>query len=345
MEYDISVLGVLNYAQFEKFYQRFNLLPKQIKANFNGWRKLVLYTDDLVFMFPRDPRGVEWLEKEAIAYEVMNELDILQVPKLVERVSDKEISYYDFLVVTRIKGEAYSLYEDELKEEDNRKLLFNLAKVIPLWHNIDLEEMDISLLVKPEENNTNITIQSWEKAILNSEQVKDAILYIQGVIEYWGKRYNFQALDSLISNDTLSKWSLILEEIANMNHVLTHADIHEDQILLESKETMKITGIIDWETVGIMNPIWDFNLHEWGLKIWDWRHLFSNFRREMWRTYLGERKIELSSDEGLDLFYSLSEFLVILKYPEKDMHVITGENFENSIIYYLEKLVKITEKI
>ena len=345
MEYDSSVLGVLNYAQFEKFYERFNLLPNQIKANFDGWRKLVLYTEELVFMFPRDPRGVEWLEREAIAYEVMNDIDTLPVPKLVERVSDEEISYYDFLVVTRIKGEAYSKYEDELKEEDVKKLLFKLAKVIPLWHNIDLEEIDISLLIKPEENTTNITIQNWEKTILNPEQVKEAILYIQGVIEYWGQNYNFQALDTLISKDTLSKWSLILEEIANMNQVLTHADIHEDQILLESKETMKITGIIDWETVGIMNPIWDFNFHEWGLKIWNWRHLFSDFRREMWRTYLCERQIELSSYEGLDLFYSLSELLVILKFPEKDIQVLTGENFENSIIFYLEKLVKITEKI
>ena len=296
-------------------------------------------------MFPRDPRGVEWLEREALAYEVMNDLDILTVPKFVERVSDEEISYYDFLVVTRMKGEAYSKYEDELKEEDVKKLLFELAKSIPLWHNIDLEGIDISSLLKPEEDITNITIQNWEKAILNPKQVKEAILYIQGVIEYWGQRYNFQALDTLISNDALSKWLLILEEIANLNQVLTHADIHEDQILLESKETMKITGIIDWETVGIMNPIWDFNFHEWGLKIWDWKHLFSDFRREMWRIYLYERQIDLSSYEGLDLFYSLSEFLVIIKFPEKDIHVITGENFENSIIFYLEKLVKITEKI
>jgi len=262
MEYDSSVLGVLNHSQFEKFYERFNLLPTQIKANFNGWRKLILYTEELFFMFPRDPRGVEWLEKEAMAYKAMNDLDIPPVPKLVEIVSDKEISYYDFLVVKKIKGEAYSKYEDELKDEDVKKMLFELAKVISLWYNIDLEDIDISLLKKTEENTTNITIQNWEKAILNPDQVKEAILYIQGVIEYWGQKYNFQALDTLISNDSLSKWSIILEEIANMNKVLVHGDIHEDQILLESKETMKITGIIDWETVGIMNPIWDFNFHD-----------------------------------------------------------------------------------
>ncbi|MBY9001086.1 MAG: aminoglycoside phosphotransferase family protein [Candidatus Heimdallarchaeota archaeon] len=345
MEYDSSVLGVLNYRQFEKFCERFNLLPHQIKVNFDGWRKLVLYTEELVFMFPRDPRGIEWLEREAIAYEAMNDLDLLPVPKLVERVTDKEISYYDFIVVTRKEGEAFAKYEDELKEEDVRKLLLELAKVIPLWHNIDLEGIDTSLFIKPEETPNNITTQNWEKAILNPEQVREAILYIQGVIEYWGQRYNFQSLDTLISNDSLSKWLTILEEIANMNHVLVHADIHEDQILVESKETMNITGIIDWETVGIMNPIWDFNFYEWGLKIWEWKHLFSDFRRETWRTYLCERQLELSSLEGLDLFYSLSEFLVILKYPEKDIHVITGKNFENSIKYYLDKLNKITKKI
>ncbi|MCG3223146.1 MAG: phosphotransferase, partial [Candidatus Heimdallarchaeota archaeon] len=248
MEYDNSVLGVLNYRQFEKFYERFNLLPDQIRANFDGWRKLVLYTEELVFMFPRDPTGIEWLEKEALAYEIMDIYDDLPVPKLIERVSDKEISYYDFLVVSRIKGSAYARFEDKVNLQDVRKMFHNLTLIIPLWHEIVLEEDQIEMLRNPTKIVKNIGLDNWQQAVLNTEQVENALLYLQGVVEYWGKRFDFLSTDLLTSKDMLLKWSRCLSEIASLKPVFVHGDIHEDQILLESKETMTITGIIDWET-------------------------------------------------------------------------------------------------
>lgn len=345
MEYDSSVYGVLNYRQFEKFCKRFELLPSQVKANFEGWRKLILYTEELVFMFPRDPRGIEWLEKEALAYEILDIIDNLPVPKLIERVSDKEISYYDFVVATRINGTAYAKFEDEVDKQDVRKMLLNLTQIIPIWHETALEEDQSRILKVPSKKVKNISLDNWEQAALDPEQVENALLYLQGVVEVWGKRFDFQSTTLLASKEMLLKWSSCLSEIASLKPVFVHGDIHEDQILLESKETMIITGIIDWETVKVANPVLDFDLGEWGVKIWEWREFFSEFRREMWEIYLDKRKIDLESLEGLDLFYSMRELIWVLRTPEKEYFPITGLDYEGSIQYYLEKLVKISEKI
>lgn len=296
-------------------------------------------------MFPRDPSGIEWLEKETLAYEIMTNYDNLPVPKLIERVSDKEISYYSFLVVTRIIGSPYAKFEDEVDLQDVRKMLHNLTQIISLWHEAELEEDKIEMLKVPSEMVKNISLDNWEQAVLNSEQTESAALYLQGVVEYWGNRFDFHSTDLLTSKNMLLKWSSCLSEIASLKPAFVHGDIHEDQILLESKETMMITGIIDWETVKVANPVWDFDFGEWGLKIWEWREFFSEFRREMWEIYLAKRKIDLESFEGLDLFYSMSELLWVLRTPEKVYFPITGLDYEGSIQYYLEKLVKISEKI
>ena len=345
MKNDYNVSGVLNYIQLEKFCKRFNFLPNQIKANFDGWRKLVLYTEELIFLFPRDPRGIEWLEKEALAYEILETNDNLPVPKLIERVSDKEISYYDFIVVTRMKGSSYTKFENEVEIQDVRKMLHNITQIIPLWHKLALDEEEIKKLEVPQKKSKNIGVDNWAQVVLVPKQVENAVLYFQGVLEYWGKRFNFHSTNLLTSKDILLRWTACLSEIANLKPVFVHGDIHEDQILIESKESMTITGIIDWETVKFSNPVWDFDFGEWGLKIWEWREFFSELRREMWEIYLEKREIKLESLEGLDLFYTMSELLWVIRTPEKEYFPITGLNYEDSILYYLEKLVKISEKM
>ncbi len=105
---------------------------------------------------------------------------------------------------------------------------------------------------------------------------------------------------------------------------------------------MKITGILDWETVMYGHPIWEFNFFEWGIKIWKWWEYFSDFRRDMWKTYLERRRIVLSSLEGLDLFYTLSEFLILLR-PKSTLQKLISTDKHSSLKLCLEKIVKITE--
>ena len=96
MEIDNSIFGVLNTDQLEKFCATTIVNPSDLQANFDGWRKLVLFTDERVFLFPRDPRGVEWLDVELTTYEFLNQFDNIPIPKFISRFKDKEISYYEF---------------------------------------------------------------------------------------------------------------------------------------------------------------------------------------------------------------------------------------------------------
>lgn len=57
----------------------------------------------------------------------------------------------------------------------------------------------------------------------------------------------------------------------------------------------------------------------------------------MWKIYLRKRKLSLKSSEGINLFYSLSEFLRSLEKP-------IAKN-EDSVILSLLSLVDATQKI
>ncbi|MHA2224798.1 MAG: aminoglycoside phosphotransferase family protein [Candidatus Hodarchaeales archaeon] len=342
MKIDECIYSVLNYGQLEYFCKKFNLDASDIKSNFDGWRKLVLYTDDRVFMFPRDPRGIEWLEQEMTAYEIMAELDHLPVPKLISREKDLNISYYEFAVVTRLKGISYSKLEEGITFNDLSKMLINLAKVITLWHEIPVT--DLPMKVKKQKNFPDGTRYSWEIKALYPSTMKKAIDYIYDTILVYAEKYQKEYFRDLRRRRTLSLWMECIKEIVSLSHVFLHADIHEDQILVESKESMEICGILDWETIGIGNPVWEFNFFEWGFGIWDWWNHFSEIRRLMWKTYLDERGIQLSSLEGLDLFYTLSEFLIVLQ-PDKSLVRLIGKNLEKSVKMCLEKLVNITKRL
>lgn len=334
MEIDNLVYGVLNYQQLENLCKRMSIPAENLKANFDGWRKLILYSDDKVFLFPRDPRGVEWLNIEIQAYEVLNEFNDIPVPVLFERVKDATISYYEFAVVSRLKGTAYSKFEPELTSRSVSKMLQNLANLFASWHNIPLESIPQKI---KEREQFNPKLYEWEIIILNHTTLKESLLSTYRILEDHFTKQGQELGKELLSKDTVDLWFDVLEEVVALTPVFLHGDIHEDQILIDSKENMEISGILDWETVWIGNPVWEFNFFEWGYGIWKWRKNFNDFRRMMWETYLSRRKIKLESLEGLNLFYALSEFLRSLDAP-------IAKNDE-SIALSLLSLTEVTQKI
>ena len=98
-----------------------------------------------------------------------------------------------------------------------------------------------------------------------------------------------------------------MKELANLPPTLIHGDVHEDQFFVRSRSELKITGLIDWGTAAIGNPVFDFNFGEWGVDIWRYRTHFRRFRQVMWGEYLAARNINLSTVEGLHVFYTLQE--------------------------------------
>jgi aminoglycoside phosphotransferase (APT) family kinase protein len=334
MTLDKCIYGVLNLQQLEYFCKRFNLTPTQIKTNFDGWRKVILYTEDRVFVFPRDPSVIEWLDVEIAAYELLSNYKNLPVPFLLERVRDERISYYEFAVVSRLKGLAYSKYEKDITLDKVEKMLKNLAELFALWHEIPLQEIPPKIR---ERSIYDESIYQWELKILNLSTMKEAFDFAFKELTRYIKENKENSFESLITESTKNLWEGCLREIVSLEPVFLHSDIHEDQILIETLENMKITGILDWETVRVGNPVWEFNFFEWGYGIWDWRKNFNELRRKMWKIYLDKRGIKLDNYEGLNVFYALSEFLKSLNKPIA--------NHENSIILSLESLVEITKEL
>ena len=341
MEIDNSVYGVLNYQQLENFCKKMSVNAENLKANFDGWRKLVLYTEDLIFLFPRNPDGIEWLDTEISAYEFLNKYNIQVIPRFIERVRKPEISFYEFAAVSRLKGEAYSKYEKEITYEEITKLLEDLARLFTLWHNIPLEEIPSKIKTRKIHDET---IYHWELKFLDPKTTDEAFNFVLENIKQQINKNKQAFLEILISKETEQIWRECLKELVSLDSVLLHSDIHEDQILIDSKESMNISGIIDWETVRVGNPVWEFNFFEWGFGIWKWWKHFSKIRSNMWEMYLSERRIQLKYSEGLDLFYTLSEFLIVLD-SKKSLATLIENEQEKSIQRCLEKLVLITEKL
>ncbi|MFW9852555.1 MAG: aminoglycoside phosphotransferase family protein [Candidatus Thorarchaeota archaeon] len=334
MTIDKCIYGVLNWEQLEYFCKRFNLKSTQIKANFDGWRKVILYTEDRVFMFPRDPRSVEWLDVEIAAYELLNKYKNLPVPFLIERVKDEKISYYEFAVATRLRGFAYSKYEKDITFDKVEKMLENLAELFTLWHEIPLEEIPTKI---KERLIFDESIYQWELSVLEKSKMKEAFDFAFKKLVDFIKQEQEDSFKFLTTDKTKSLLKKCLQDIVSLEPVLIHSDIHEDQILIDSLDNMEIAGILDWETVRIGNPVWEFNFLEWGYGIWEWRKKFNELRRKMWKIYLDKRGIKLKNYEGLNVFYALSEFLKSLDKPIA--------NQENSITMSLESLVEIIKEL
>jgi hypothetical protein len=334
MNLDKSVFGVLNLEQFERFCEKMELKPENVTANFDGWRKLVLESKDKVFLFPRDPNGVEWLQIEMLAYEILKTIGEIPAPILLERVADKSISYYEFAVASKLKGISYSRIEKGISKENVTIMLNNLAKLFALWHDIHISSIHKRIT---ERGIYDPSKYEWEIKLLNSELMNKTIEDIYKILEDFLIKRDIEVGKELLSEETINLWTNCLKEITNLKPVFLHGDIHEDQILVRSEDNMEITGILDWETVWIGNPVWEFNFFEWGYGIWDWRKNFNEFRRMMWKTYLNKRDISLKSSEGLNLFYSISEFIRSLDKP-------IARN-EDSILLSIINLVDTTQHI
>ena len=334
-----SINAILNPRQLENFCKVFDLEPSEIETNFDGWHKHVLMTKDKVFLFPRSPQYAKEVKQELSLYNEFSHLNSIVLPKLIKRVRDKKISYYEFGVVTRLKGVAFSTFEETIKLDQLRKFLTDLSEIITTWHKIPTAELP-SVLSKPKKDQLKrITLKNWHKKALESETVEAAVDFIYALVE---RITPSGLLNRELNSGTeiKKKWSAAIKELAELKDVLVHADVHEDQVLVDPT-TLEITAVLDWEVARIDNPLWDFNFGEWGLGIWKWTNNFATLRKEMWSKYLKSRNISLSTEEGLHLFFTLWEITWLVLQKKKERIPITGTDFDKSVKIYLNKLKEI----
>ena len=88
-------------------------------------------------------------------------------------------------------------------------------------------------------------------------------------------------------------WADLLAGAAQLAPVLVHGDIHEGQLLAEGDQ---LTGIMDWETARVDHPFWDFDLGEWGTRLWRRRRRdFSALWARAWAAYAEARGLDTGS--------------------------------------------------
>jgi len=336
--------AVFTTWQLERFCQRFDVAPSELEANFNGWRKHVILSKDRVFLFPRTPQFVRDFGRELTLYEAFTHVDFLPLPRLLARVKDRAISYYEFGVVTRLRGVPFAQFIDTVSYEQFERLLLDLVELISRWHSIPKDELPSALPVRSGRHAKRTTVNNWHERALSPQTTEEAVDFIYRFVQRVSRPF---ALPSALAQETQTKqkWVAAIAELAHLHDVLVHADVHEESFLVDPV-TLEITGILDWEAARISKPIWDFNFGEWGLGICRWLDSFAALRRRMWQRYLEIKGITLATPEGLHLFFTLWEMIwLLLKRKDHAVTEITGTDYATAVRRYLDTLESATTSL
>ncbi len=253
-----------------------------VETHFHGWSKRVILTADRVFLFPRDHTKLPNLDREAAALEALETCAL--VPRLIARRQDDRISPYPFLELTRTPGSPFygEVYEPaELSIVLD--LMAQLGPAIADWHQRSTVDLVPTLRAG--------LSRRWGilERILQGDPSSLAI-EASGVLELSAQ----------------ASWVDAIAAVQSLSPVQTHGDVHGEQLLTD---TDTLTGIIDWETAAIDNPIRDFNFGEWG-RGWYRAHErdFSVLRERLWTSYANARtSVPLPDWRTAHLFFSLIE--------------------------------------
>jgi aminoglycoside phosphotransferase (APT) family kinase protein len=242
-----------------------------ITANFTGWCKLVLLTEELAICVPRDHTLVEPLHREIAALGLLTKLGIPAVPALREVIEDPEIGPLPILVCERLPGVPLADVLDEVPIADLARLFDDLGQRAARWHDAPIE----------------------------------AATHL-GTRDGFGPVVAFAASLDLSADER--RWTDRAVEIAGrLDRVLVHGDIHEGQLLVDPDPPHELTGILDWQTARVDHPFVDFDLGEWGTEMWrGHRRSFPELRRRAWIAYATARDIDPEVGAALEWFHACS---------------------------------------
>lgn len=276
----MTVRAILTPWQEDAFRDLCNV-EGEVETHFHGWSKRVILSADRVFLFPRDHTKVENLEREGAALDVLDAC--AYVPRLIARRQDERISPYRFLEVTRVAGAPF--YEEvyEAAELDVvLDLMAQLGPAIAAWHERSTKGL-APILGRPFPRPPGILRRALadDPAGLTTEAAG--------------------ALGLAIRTD----WIDAVAAAQSLSHALTHGDVHGEQLMIDGGA---LTGVIDWETAAIDNPLWDFNFHEWGSG-WYRAHEpdFAALRERLWTSYAAARTVAVPDWQPVHRFFSLVE--------------------------------------
>ena len=279
-----AVNAVLAPPQAERFASLAGVDTERLTLNVNGWNKLVLLDSDRVFLFPRLAIDVEWFAREVAAYRALAATELSIVPRLLGYWEEPDIYPFPFAAVTRLRGQVPA---------EPEAFAGQLGQAIACWH--DLEPPPLAGARPPRHHHA--AYHQWLRRALDPATSASAAA---------------EAAGRLGRPDRVSGWTQQLAVAAQLEPVLVHGDIHEDQLLADGD---RLTGIIDWETVRVDHPFWDFDLGEWGTGLWRRRRRdFGVLWARLWSAYAGARGLD-SDSRPLQTAFRLRHALRLLADP------------------------------
>lgn len=277
----VTVRAILTPLQ-ERTFRDVCGVDGAVETHFHGWSKRVILTDDRVFLFPRDHTRVSNLDRESAALEALDSCAL--VPSLIARREDDRISPYPFLELVRVAGSPFygEVYEP-VELSSVLDLMAQLGPAVADWHNRPTND------VAP---------------ILRAGFARQPGILERALEDDPAGLANEAAM--VLGLPVEAGWIDAIAAVQTLPAVLTHGDVHGEQIMTDRNT---LTGVIDWETAAIDNPIRDFNFREWG-RGWYRAHEqdFSVLRERLWSSYASARtSAPLPDWQKVHLFFSLIE--------------------------------------
>ena len=276
----MTVRAILTRSQEHAFRELCNV-EGDVETRLHGCSKRVLLSIDRVFLFPRDHTAVENLEREAAALDALDAC--AYVPRLIARWQDERISPYPFLELTRVAGapfygEVYEAAEISVALD----LMAELGTLIAQWH--ERSTKDLAPILG--------TAFPRPPGFLKRALTDDPAALTTEAAGALGLAMRTDWIDAVAAAQSLS-------------HVLTHGDVHGEQLIIDEGA---VTGVIDWETAAVDNPLWDFNFHEWGSG-WYRAHEpdFVALRERLWTSYAAVRTVPVPDWQTVHRFFCLVE--------------------------------------
>ena len=344
MKNSAALEAILIRPHLDQFCEEFALTLDELEPDFTGWSKHIIRSPDLVFLFPRHPRYQRQLNTELKLYKFLNDADGLPVPRYVRSVDNCELSNYPFGVVTRLHGMLLGTIERSLRSVDYEQVLGSVGRLAGIWHSIQLgPETGFLKPVSHDLDGDHGDSYRWMYRALRSGSPGEVPGLIASLVRELAAEGDTEDLNELNSASTIGKWQRALSELAGMDDVLLHGDIHEDQILVRSDRDLDVTGILDWGNAGFGNPVLEFNFGEWGGEIWRYRDDFALFRAALWREYLDARGLHGPPWETAHLLYCLQELIWTMTARKSIGH--GGGSYESEVRRLLRTLQETTEAL
>lgn len=282
------VRAVLNPPQLARFRELTGIGNAALEARFDGWSKLALLTDDLVFLFPRDLADA--LVHGARVSGFLSDLGISWAPQVIQQWHDNGVSSRPFVAFERRTGVQWADVEDVARLDDLCTMLASLGRAIASWHNLDVSSLPPEIAVPP-----GFDPKPTLSLFLDPATIGDAVS---------------EAADAAdASPSARDRWLEEVRPLASLPAVLLHGDVCEGQLLVDDKR--EVCGVLDWDTAGIGHPLHDLDFGEWGFGIFEWQHEFAALRAALWDAYrMARAGLDLPSADAVHLLFTLSDLVL-----------------------------------